>query len=352
MSLFIRAVFALLLCAAPAMAQDQAAGSPRDDLIGLMETDPAEARRQAEQRVAQGDAEAANMLSILLQADVGGPANPERSRALLERAVAGGSNSARVNLATRLLQDPDPVGNSRAVGLLTQAVEADPEYQRAAAYPFARAYLFGWGVERDMTRAVGLLKIAVEHAPSNADARFLLGRAYQNGWGVERDDARAYGDMRLAAALGDPRASWQAGMMLLNGDGVAADPQAAYGLVRSAAEAGHGPAMISNAVMLALGQGVEPDPAEARTWYLKAAQVGSAHALRGLGAMLVTGEGGEPDVARGLAYLELAHEGGDDLAATLLAEAFAVQTGRTPRAEIDRIKAEWASTRGKPGPTV
>jgi len=339
---------ALALCLSPlgaggAWAQD--IESENDRAIALMETDPGAARAILEPLAAAGDTEAMNTLAVLIGHD--GPdwkGDPARAEALQEAAVKGGSKVAALNVALRILTEPQG-DHARAIMLLKIA-DRNAQLKVATAYPWGRAYLFGWGVERDMARGVAYLEEADAGGSFGGDINFLLGRAYDNGWGVTPDPARAYGHMRAAADAGDRRAQWQTGMMLLNGDGVAANEAEAYRYVKMSAENGHIDGMNSHAVMLALGQGVAKDEAAARDWYAAAAELGSAHALRALGGMYLVGEGGEASPVLGVAMLELAAEAGDPLAPKVL--DMAKDTAVEQRAAIDVAKAEWVAAIGRP----
>lgn len=331
----------LLLSSAPSAAQDAF-----EDAMALMATDPGRALARLESLADGGDNEAVNAVaSIIDNPPDGVPRDRARALRLWEQAVAGGSDAARLNLGTHLLVNDDPADDARAVAML-RAIE-DARLIPFAAYPLGRAALFGDGVEQDMGQGARLLATAVEAAPDNIDARFLLGRAYQNGWGIPVDAAAAYRHLKVAADGGDPRAGWNIGMMLLNGDGVTANPALAFDYVRASAEDGHMDGMISMAVMLAVGQGTQPDPGQARQWYLRAAETGSAHALRGLGGMLMTGEGGPVDAVTAAAYLDLAAKGGDSLAATLQ-QRFAPQIAALDRAAVEAVKSRWLREHGAP----
>lgn len=348
MRLAVLVGWALIALTMPAAAHAQeTTPDPFEAVLTRLNTDPVGARAEIEAMVEAGDVEAMNLLAAILEQDtLDWPAEPERARALLEEAAAGGSSAAQVNLATRLLHETDEAGYARAIALLRQA-EQNEVVEPLTWYPWGYAYLFGRGVEQDLTLGAANLWRAVEVHPTNIEAQFLLARAYQNGWGdMDPDPALAYRHMRIAAEGGEARAQWYVGMMLLNGRGVAADQPEAYQFVRMSADAGHLPGMISTAVMLATAEGVAEDDVEARLWYQRAAEQGSAHALRGLGAMLLTGEGGAVDADAGVAYLELAHEAGDELAGQILRQFGA--PAATRRAGINEIKAVWLARFGTP----
>jgi TPR repeat protein len=338
--------------AGSAPAQTPGDAGPAGRAMDMMSTDPTEGRRRLEALAKAGDAEAMDNLAAVLGAD--GPdwkADPERARGLREAAVKAGSRAAAVNIALGILRTEN--GNhARAIELLKFA-ETDDRVRPVTSYGWGRAYLFGWGVERDMKRGVAYLEAFASGYQSNdafkVEAEFLIGRAYQNGWDVAVDFARAYRHMRTAAELGDQRAQWHTGMMLLEGRGVAANEQEAYRFVKRSAEAGYEDGMISHAVMLAVGQGVTENTIEARSWYRKAAEGGSAHALRGFGTMLLIGQGGPPDAPVGFALLELAATAGDTNAIELL-KMFVRQAPPPDRAAIDAEKAKWLAAHQPPRP--
>lgn len=339
-----------LMGAGPAIAQDDAAGR-RDQALAMVNDDPVGARAILEELTQAGDAEAMNALAALVEYDSDQwKGDPARANALREDALRGGSKAAALNIALRIMLDS---GGDHARGIeLLRLAETDERLRPVASYGLGRAFLFGWGVERDMAKGVEHLEtfLASNAGTSDflVDTHFLLGRAYRNGWDVKVDARRAYRHFLYAADEGDPRAQWNVGMMLLQGEGVRKNEESAYRYVKLSAEAGHIDGMTSHAVMLALGQGVEIDAAAAREWYMAAAEEGSAHAMRGLGGMLLSDEGGEPDPALGIALLELAAEAGDELAPRIL--AFAEDMAEELRDEIDEARSDWLAAVGPPDP--
>src|SRR5690606_20147462 len=164
---------AALLCLSGAGAAR--AQSPLEDALRLVETDPAAALPALEVLAAQGDVEAMNGVATIIENPPEGiAADPERAVRLWKLAAEGGSSAARLNLGSHLLFNDSAADDAHAVELL-EAVE-DEQAVAFAAYPLARAYLFGQGVEVDLERGSRLMMTAVEADPDNMDARFLLGR--------------------------------------------------------------------------------------------------------------------------------------------------------------------------------
>ncbi|MEZ6031143.1 MAG: tetratricopeptide repeat protein [Hyphomonadaceae bacterium] len=338
-------------------AQAFAQRSPDDEAaferaLELMGDDPAGARRLIEPLADKGDAESLNFLAILVQND--GPdwdADPQLASELREAALSAGSRAAALNIAIGLLMTSD-ADHARAIELLTFA-EIEEQLKSVTAYPWGRAYLFGWGVERDMAKGVAYLEAYADGRDSIddtiVDAHFLVARAYRNGWDVPVDVDRAYRHFSIAAELGDSRAQWNLAMMLLQGAGAPKNDVEAYAWVTKSSENGYAEGMVSRAVMLATGEGVEEDDEAAREWYFNAATLGSAHALRGLGFMLLTGEGGDVDQEMGFAFLELAAEAGEENAQRLL-EMVLAQNTPPDRADIDAVRERWIAEFGAPEP--
>lgn len=349
-------VLGVLFClgmvyASPALAQlTEEENAVFDQALEMMEDDPAGARKLIEPLANKGDGEALNFLATLIQ--YGGPdwePDLERAHELREAAVKAGSEAAAMNIAIGLMMDED-ADHARGVELLKMA-DTNEQLAAITAYPWGRAYLFGWGVPRDMKTGVAYLEAFLgkthEDGQMQTDANYLIARAYQNGWDVPVDEARAYRHMRKAAEGGDERAQWYAAMMLIEGKGVEVNEEDAYALVKASSEAGYVNAMVSHAVMLATGQGVDEDDAAARDWYYAAAQERSAHALRGLGMMLVTGEGGDADPAMGVALLQLAAEAGEESAITLLGM---LEDDVATLENVARARQEWLADHGQPYP--
>ncbi|MEQ1781422.1 MAG: tetratricopeptide repeat protein [Hyphomonadaceae bacterium] len=309
-----------------------------DRALDMMDADPAGARALIEPLANAGDGEALNFLSIIVANDgPGWKADPKRADELREAAIKAGSKAAALNVALGIMLDED-ADHARGVELLRIA-DGEEQFHELTAYAWGRAYLFGWGVQRDMKKGVAYLEQYHREDNLMSDVQFLLGRAYRNGWDVAVDAGRAFTHMQKSAEMGDPRAQWNLGMMLLNGEGVDPDEEQAFFYVEQAAKQEYLQGMISYAVMLATAEGTEENDPEARKWYAAAARMGSAHAVRGLGGMLANGEGGPVDAAQGLALLELAAEAGDEIAPQMIALVSA--NIHPSRADVDKAKLAW-----------
>jgi TPR repeat protein len=160
------------------------------------------ARDWFERAAAKNDVYAMGNLATMLDAGVGGPADPARAKELRERIKAGpdkeyaqratadaGFNAVRaawqaahyadaVNLATKLANQ----GNGLAEALL------------------ARAYYQGQGVAIDYHAAFSWAQRAEK--ANVADGIYFLGKCYENGYGVARNLTKASDLFDRAIALG------------------------------------------------------------------------------------------------------------------------------------------------------
>ena len=307
----------------------------------MVRHDNVEARRIAEALAQAGDPEAINGLAMLISFGMGGPADPQRARALWERAAAAGSLAAKLNLARAIMRDGDRNQFPRVLSLL-QDVMKKPKLSEGAYYPLGKVLAFGGHGPDELKQGVAYLKQAVVVEPTNADVQFLVARAYQGGWGgSEKNPSKAFEHFLEGSKLGDERALRYVGMARLTGDGVAKDPPAALVDFKAAAEHGSQWAMIDVAAMLALGEGVPADPPQARVWYRRAAELGSAHGMRGLGVMLYRGEGGPIDRTTGRVLLELAVEASDTAARQIAPVLMPEVPSPAERTAIDAAKSAW-----------
>lgn len=154
-------------------------------------------------------------------------------------------------------------------------------------------------------------------------AQFRLGLLHERGLVTGtpnfEEAARWYG---LAAQAGHPSAQFKAGFFLANGIGGEMDLPAAIVLYRKAAEQGIAEAQFNLAVLLQEGRGVPQDLDQAIRWFEQASFRGIVPAMRALGLIyLARVETSRDDAIEAWAWLTLALEGGDSLAAGYRADA-------------------------------
>jgi TonB family protein len=123
-------------------------------------------------------------------------------------------------------------------------------------------------------RFSGPLDSTLEYSICEQALRHLI------GWGVPRDLRKAIELYQRAADVGSLRAMNDLGFLYENGEGVPRDEAAAAAWYRKAAERGSGSAQISLALMYEQGRGVKADDREALLWYRIAARSSKAEVVR------------------------------------------------------------------------
>ena len=89
-------------------------------------------------------------------------------------------------------------------------------------------YLRGWGVEKDVPRAIKYFEQATSYSGSDGSAEHNLGFAYANGIGVEQDKRKAFDLYMKAAMLGNEESQFNLGTCYLGGDGVSINYSEGY----------------------------------------------------------------------------------------------------------------------------
>lgn len=272
---------------------------------------------------AEGYANASNLLGVLYQNGLAG-VQQDLDTAILHFERASETSDGNIqaasyfNLAGALARRAEYGSEEwlRVEEIASKLVDL-PDFGPGARGIIGEAMLMGPGEPRYEEALPNLLAGLTAEAP-DLSLHWLLARGYSAGWFGEHSMELACPHFLGAAEYGIDAAFWRTGMCYLNGTGLPKDSAEAYAWVARSADAGFEDGMISRAVMLATGDGVAEDDAEAMHWYSVVISMGGEyqpHALRSLGAMHLTGEAGErSDFAVGLAMVELAEEGGDEIA--------------------------------------
>ena len=184
------------------------------------------AREWYERAAAQNNGYAIGKLAIMLDAGVGGPADPARAAQLREE-LKHPSNLTYTdpNFVKKATADP---GNLSATAswqaghyaealqnAQARAVQGDANAEAL----LGRAYYEGVGVPRNYSTALYWLNKAV--AQNNADAMFILGLMYEWGRGVHQNLQTALSLLDRSAALGQGFAKIEAGGMRMEGEAAA-----------------------------------------------------------------------------------------------------------------------------------
>jgi TPR repeat protein len=184
------------------------------------------AREWFERSAAKNDGYAIGQLAIMLDAGVGGPADPARAAQLREQ-LKHPDNLAYTDpkFIKKATADPGNLAmtSSWQSGHYAEALQSAQtraaQGDASAEALLGRAYYEGVGVTRNYATALYWLNKAV--AQNNADAMFILGLMYEWGRGVHQDLDKALSLLDRSAALGQRMADIEAGGMRMEGEAAA-----------------------------------------------------------------------------------------------------------------------------------
>jgi TPR repeat protein len=170
------------------------------------------ARSLFERAAAQGDGYAMASLSIMLDAGLGGPADPARAAKLRQGVYtathgdAGFTRKATADPATLAMTAQWQQGQfAQALAMARGRAQTGDAASQAL---LGRAYLEGLGVPRDYALAKYWLDLGVKGG--NADAMFFLGLIYEYGHGIPPNVQHALQLFDDAAAKGQKYADMEA----------------------------------------------------------------------------------------------------------------------------------------------
>ena len=152
----------------------------------------------------------------------------------------------------------------------------------------------------------------------DAHAQYNLGVCYDKGYGVEKDLRKAVKWFRKSAEQGDAKAQYNLGYCYAYGDGVEKNLREAVKWYRKSAEQGLKEAQYNLALCYDKGYGVEKDLRETVKWYRKSAEQGHAKAQYNLGLCYYKGYGVIQNNVKAYAWLALASANGNEEAKTFM----------------------------------
>jgi TPR repeat protein len=189
------------------------------------------ARQWFEKAAAKNDGYAMGNLAIMLDAGVGGPADPARAAQLREQLKhPNQAISSDPNFVKKATADPNNLAMSASwqsghyADALKNAQAHAAQGDAHAEALLGRAYYEGVGVPRSYPTALSWLNKAV--AQNEPDAMFVLGLMYEWGRGVPQNLEKALALFDQAAALGQRYADMEARGMRM--EGAAAQQQARF----------------------------------------------------------------------------------------------------------------------------
>lgn len=181
------------------------------------------------------------------------------------------------------------------------AAQGDPRAQ----YEMGVLHFQGWGVARDLDKALAYYRQAAEQGQSGA--LHNLGVMYGRGLGVTQDDKQALSYFRRAAQAGNVESMFVIGSYLEDGrGGVEVDYAEAAKWFRKSAEQGYFRAQNRLGLALWQGRGIERNETEAAHWIGRSAKQGWAAAQMGYARMYQTGAGVPQDRSEAYFWYSLA----------------------------------------------
>jgi TPR repeat protein len=145
-------------------------------------------------------------------------------------------------------------------------------------------------------------------------AQLNLGLIYFNGHGVAQDFRQAASWYRKSSLQGNVKAQYNLGLMYTNGQGVSQDYEQAANWYRKAAAEGDARAQYNLGLMYSQGLGLAQEFRQAAVWYRKAADQAYVGAQVNLGVMYANGQGMAQDLVQAHKWFDVAAAQGDEQA--------------------------------------
>ena len=266
-----------------------------------------------EQAAELGDAEAMNIVGVMLYIGEGTTENNEQSFYWTKRAVDESNNDDAIaieNLA---------YAYRNGIGTAPNPYKAFELYEQAAnlgnidAMNIVGVMLYnGEGTAQNDEQSFYWTKRAVDES-NNDDAIAIknLAYAYLKGIGTAPNPYKAIELYEQAANLGNNSALVNLGRIFRLGDGVPKDFDKAIDYFSKAADSGNGEAMNQLGLMYSNGEGVSQDLNTAFQFFSKAAEAGNVDGISNLGICYLWGDGVAEDVKTAEYWIEKAAENGD-----------------------------------------
>jgi TPR repeat protein len=198
---------------------------------------------------------------------------------------------------------------------------------RKAYVSLAMMYRRGDGIEKSETKAVELLKAAMD--AGHGGAAFQYGRMLETGFDDTKGDAKAAAEVyKKAVTMKSGDAALALARMyrlgVLTGEGADAAQRMtaqAITLMRESSDKGNGMAAYQVGYLYEMGEGVEKDFGEALKWYDKGAKLGAPAALAAAARLYGQGAGGSNNIQKATVYMRRAAQAGSVNAALELGES-------------------------------
>lgn len=160
-------------------------------------------------------------------------------------------------------------------------LELYKEYENGDAAQLL-AELYALSTEKcDYKKAFDYATIAAED--DECGGYLVLGSLYLNGWGVEKNVNKALENYKMAAALGDETAMNQIGIIYMGSEEFEANLEQSFYWFNEAAKKGSDVGMYNLGCCYRDGFGIKADVEQAAEWFKKSAELGYVDAMVELG---------------------------------------------------------------------
>jgi len=254
------------------------------DKKGFPRTIPQEERDVAIEELTpfakQGVAEAKMLLGgiLLRESDKD---NVMKGASMLKEAEQAGDKFAYYFMSMGYYYGWEPIVEQNHNEAEKRMIELYKEYENGDAAQLL-AELYAFSEEKcDYKKAFDYATIAAED--DECGGYLVLGSLYLNGWGVEKDVNKALENYKMAAALGDETAMNQIGFIYMGNDELEANPEQSFYWFNEAAKKGSDVGMFNLGWCYKNGIGIDADAEQAAEWFKKSAELGYVNAMVELG---------------------------------------------------------------------
>lgn len=255
------------------------------DKKGFPRTIPQEERDVAIEELTlfanQDIAEAKMLLGGILMSDAKNEDTAFKAFNLLKEAEGAGDKFAYYLIGFFYYMGAEPLLEQDHSEAEKRMLEYYKEYENGDAAQLL-AELYACSTEKcDYKKAFDYATIAAED--DECGGYLVLGSLYLNGWGIEKDVNRALENYKMAAALGDETAMNQIGFIFMGDEGIDENPEQSFYWFNEAAKKGSDVGMYNLGCCYKNGYGTETDIEQAAEWFKKAAEQGYVDAMCDLG---------------------------------------------------------------------
>ena len=207
--------------------------------------------------------------------------NVLKGASMLKEAEQAGDKFAYYLMSMGYYYGWEPIVDQDHSEAEKRMLELYKEYENGDAAQLL-AELYAFSTEKcDYKKAFDYATIAAED--DECGGYLVLGSLYLNGWGVEKDVNKALENYKMAAALGDETAMNQIGFIYMGNDEFEANPEQSFYWFNEAAKKGSDVGMFNLGSCYKNGFGVEVDVEQAAEWFKKSAELGYLDAMCELG---------------------------------------------------------------------